>query len=102
MKAFYFLAVLLLMALPGCASKVPGGPSTTQSAALVTCGAEIAAVNILADLRHAGKLDASTIAAVDKDIALVDPVCSNTDPNTLLTDAAAVAAHELIIIAGGR
>jgi hypothetical protein len=105
MKYFYIVGfpLLCLMAMfaAGCASKVAGGLSTVQTAALVTCGSEVAAVNVLADLRRAGKLSASQIAAVDADIRIVDPICSNSSPDTLLSAAEAAAASELITLAGG-
>lgn len=95
-----FLAGAAILLLSGCASTTAGGPTALETTALVTCGSEVAAVNVLADLKHAGKLSTVQIAAVNTDIQIVDPICSNSSPDTLLTGVEQAAAAELISLAG--
>lgn len=97
----YLLGSALALVLAGCSSSGTG-PSVSQSAALVTCGSEVAAINVLADLKHSGKLSLSQIDIINTDINVVDPVCSNKDPNTVLSGAVEAAAAELIALAGGH
>lgn len=99
MKSMYLAGVAILL-LTGCASKAPGGPTAAETTALVTCGSEVAAVNVLADLKHAGKLTAAQIATVNADIQIVDPICSNSSADTALDAVEAKAASELIALAG--
>lgn len=89
-----YLVVLAVLVLAGCSA------GSVQQTLLVTCQSEAAAVSILADFKHAGKLSASQIALVDRDIALVDPVCSAVAPVTTLNGIVQTAATELITLAG--
>lgn len=87
-------AAAIALALGGC------GNSAVQTAALVTCQNEAAAVSVLADFKKAGKLSPAVIAAVDKDIAIVDPVCGRSTPQAAIAGAAQSAAAELVSLAG--
>ena len=67
-------ALGILVALEACA------PQQVQLTTTDTCQTNAAVVSSLADMRSAGKLTAAQIAIVDKDIAVIDPICSAPTP----------------------
>ena len=93
MSVVGFTAVLAVMV-------VVAGCKQVETGALVTCQTEAAAVSVLADFRKAGKLSANQIALVNKDISIVDPVCSASTPQTALTGVVLAAASQLVDLSG--
>lgn len=84
--ASQLLAVVLLV---GCATL------DTQTKRIETaCAGASVAIKALAVANHDGKLNAATVASVDKAVAVVSPVCNpgTTEPPTL--DAIKRAAFE--------
>lgn len=88
-----FATALPILLLSSC-----GTPSTSQTTATF-CLNNAAAISVLADRRAAGKLGPSTIALINHDIAITDPVCSGTGT---LTDSAIAAFTELTALKGAN
>lgn len=93
---YHLLFVPLLLA--GCQSA--GIVSTANTSVIAACDTNSAAVSVLADLRRAGSLSASTVDLVNRDIALVNPICSSPSTAPALTAAQTAAFAELKSLAG--
>lgn len=90
-----FAGLVFLLALPSC--------QTADSTVITLCGGYALSLSTLADLRVAGKLSASVIAAVDKERGALNPICmtptlpTKLDPPTLTAAMASADALSNII-----
>ena len=64
-----------------------------------TCATNAAVVSGLADVKS--KLTPTQIAAVNKDIGILDSVCASASPSAAVSGVAATAAQELATILAG-
>lgn len=90
-----FAGLVLTLALASC--------QTADKTVVTLCGGYALSLSTLADFRVAGKLSAPVIAAVDKERAVVNPICmadtlpTSLDATTLSAATASVAALKNII-----
>lgn len=92
-----FAGLVFLLALAAC--------QTADSTVVTLCGGYAVSLSTLADLRLAGKLSPTVIAAVDQERAVMNPVCmAPTLPTKLdgVTATATAASMDALknIIAG--
>lgn len=85
--------LILCAALAGCTAQ------QTQLVTIDTCQTNAAVVSSLADVKS--KLTPAQVDAVNKDIAVIDPICSAPTPPASLTGLAGSAAQDLATILAG-
>lgn len=84
--------LLILLALQACA----GGARLDAMQALdASCISYRQGLDLLADLRARGRLDAKAIATVDKVVLVVSPICTAAKPPVDIDSALAVVVAEL-------
>lgn len=70
------IPALCLLVMTGCAD----GKVTPAETALTACQTYTAALSVAAKLNDAGKLSDKAEAAVDKSVAIADPLCGGPAP----------------------
>lgn len=71
---------LIILAFPLLIAACADGKITPAETALTACQTYTAALNVAAKLNDAGKLSEKAEAAVDKSVAIADPLCGGPAP----------------------
>jgi len=72
--------LLIVLAIPLFLAACNDGKITPAETVLTACQTYTAALNTAATLNKAGKLSVKAVAAVDKSVAIADPLCSGPAP----------------------